>query len=410
MRGRGEGSLFPYRGAWRALVTDNGRRRAFTIHAASRSEAEAQLRDLLQQRDGHTLPVDQTTTLADWALWWVEHAALKPRVRDNYRSTLQHHVAHTWLGKIRLSQLTPEHLENYYTEALAGKHSTQVIHEPVDDPHPDPRRKHPKTKTRRVPLPLQPTTVRGIHAVIRSALTEAVRRRRIAFNPASVARPPRVQPHTLDTLTLEETTRVLKAAGASGTAVEARWSLALILALRPGEALALGPEHVHHDHIEIRRQLQQVRGKGTVLVPFTKTGAGRRDVPIPENIARMLRRSITAQRRARLAAGADWVGAHTVDGGQANLVFAQADGRPITSPVDTKQWRTLLEMANVPQKRRYTARHTAATLMFSMGMDAPTVSAILGHRRASFTIDTYVHPLEDEKRRAAETMARRLLG
>jgi integrase len=391
-------------------VTDHGQRLAFTIHADSRSEAEAQLRYLLQQRDDHTLPVDKTTTLAQWMGWWVEHANLRDRVRQNDRYAVTHHVTETWLGNVRLARLEPEHLERYYTEALAGQHSTRLVHEPVEDPHPDPRRKHPKTIAKRVPRPLSATTVRNLHAIIRTALNMAVRRRRIAFNPAERATPPSPDPRTIESLTEEQAQAVLAAAQQREPWIAARWTLGLLYGCRPSEVLGIGLDDVHPDHIQLRQQAQPITGRGMVVVPYTKTSASRRDIPTPDPVAGLIRKATTATRAARLAAGPDWIGANTLDEHTIDLLFCQPDGRPITPPYDTRIWHALLDEAGVPRERRYVARHTAASLMLAMGWDIATIAAILGHRRASYTLDLYVHPLDEEKRRAAEGMARRLLG
>lgn len=46
--------------------------------------------------------------------------------------------------------------------------------------------------------------------------------------------------------------------------------------------------------------------------------------------------------------------------------------------------------------------HTFATHALTSGVDAKTLSGILGHTKASFTLDTYTHVTGDMHRRAAE--------
>jgi integrase len=41
-------------------------------------------------------------------------------------------------------------------------------------------------------------------------------------------------------------------------------------------------------------------------------------------------------------------------------------------------------------------RHTCATTLFRHGLNAKQVQGWLGHHAASFTIDTYIHLLEDD--------------
>lgn len=46
-------------------------------------------------------------------------------------------------------------------------------------------------------------------------------------------------------------------------------------------------------------------------------------------------------------------------------------------------------------------RHTYATLAIQNGVDAKTVSSILGHYSAGFTLDTYTHTTNDMQKAAA---------
>lgn len=46
-------------------------------------------------------------------------------------------------------------------------------------------------------------------------------------------------------------------------------------------------------------------------------------------------------------------------------------------------------------------RHTFATHALASGVDAKTLSGILGHTNASFTLDTYTHVTSDMQRQAS---------
>lgn len=49
-------------------------------------------------------------------------------------------------------------------------------------------------------------------------------------------------------------------------------------------------------------------------------------------------------------------------------------------------------------------RHTFATLALQNGVDVKTVSGMLGHFSAGFTLDTYAHITSAAQRQAAQTM------
>ena len=55
-------------------------------------------------------------------------------------------------------------------------------------------------------------------------------------------------------------------------------------------------------------------------------------------------------------------------------------------------------------------QHTFATLALQNGVDIKTVSGMLGHFSAGFTLDTYAHVTTSAKREAAKTMGNILSG
>ena len=62
----------------------------------------------------------------------------------------------------------------------------------------------------------------------------------------------------------------------------------------------------------------------------------------------------------------------------------------------------MLTEAGLPDIRFHDLRHTFATHALSSGVDAKTLAGILGHTKASFTLDTYTHTTGDMQKRAAE--------
>ena len=55
--------------------------------------------------------------------------------------------------------------------------------------------------------------------------------------------------------------------------------------------------------------------------------------------------------------------------------------------------------------RLHELRHTFATVALQNGVDIKTVSGMLGHYSAGFTLDTYAHVTTQAQRQAADTMA-----
>ena len=66
--------------------------------------------------------------------------------------------------------------------------------------------------------------------------------------------------------------------------------------------------------------------------------------------------------------------------------------------------RRVLKQAGLPYVRFHDLRHTFATLALQNGVDVKTVSGMLGHFSAGFTLDTYAHVTTVAQRDAAQKM------
>jgi len=92
-----------------------------------------------------------------------------------------------------------------------------------------------------------------------------------------------------------------------------------------------------------------------------------------------------------------------------DLVWCQANGRPINPRADWGEWKAMLEAVNVRDARLHDARHTAATLLLAQGVDQRVVMEILGHSQISMT-SRYTHVLPQVMTDAAERIGEALWG
>ena len=65
----------------------------------------------------------------------------------------------------------------------------------------------------------------------------------------------------------------------------------------------------------------------------------------------------------------------------------------------------VLKRAGLPRVRFHDLRHTFATLALQNGVDIKTVSGMLGHFSAGFTLDTYAHVTKDTQIQAVNTVS-----
>lgn len=75
--------------------------------------------------------------------------------------------------------------------------------------------------------------------------------------------------------------------------------------------------------------------------------------------------------------------------------------KPVHPDYAYHRLKTLLKQAELPLIRFHDLRHTFATHALAGGVDAKTLSGILGHTNASFTLDTYTHVTTDMQRNAS---------
>ncbi len=228
-----------------------------------------------------------------------------------------------------------------------------------------------------------------------------MQRGKVTRNVCTLVDAPSLVRSEVQPLTASEARRLLDSARDTRNA--ARWSVALSLGLRQGEALGLrwSDLDLEAGTLTVRRALQRQRGRGLVFVE-PKSRAGRRTILLPRPLREALRTHRVAQAEERLAAGSVW---HDHD-----LLFAQVNGKPVEPRRDWQDWKELLTRAGVRDARLHDARHTAATLLMQQGVPARVAMQILGHSQISLTLGTYSHVVPELAEEAAERMGQALWG
>ncbi|OGO51923.1 MAG: integrase [Chloroflexi bacterium RBG_16_68_14] len=376
-RGSGEGSIFKRGdGRWAAALNlgyEGGRRRRKHLYGRTRGEVAQKLQRVQRTlADGGVLTAERQTVATLLEAWLSDSAASKvrPRTLQRYREIVRLHLIPA-LGRVRLSKLTPAHVERMRNEALARG--------------------------------VSPRSAAHHRAVLRTALNVAMRWGWIGRNAASLAEPPRIPEREVRPLAPSDARALLQAV--RGDRLEALFTVALACGLRQGEALALRwPDmDLERGTLTVQRSLQRVGGEWRFVEP--KTARSRRIIPLPAPVIASLREHRARQLGERLRVGAAWEGQ-----GWGDLVFTDELGRPLSGFHVLRRFKALLALAGLPPMRYHDLRHGAASLMAVQGVPARVAMELLGHAQISTTMNIYAHVAPELQRDAAERVSQALWG
>ena len=230
---------------------------------------------------------------------------------------------------------------------------------------------------------LSPATVRRIHGVLHQALNAAVDRHLIVKNPTDDVTLPKKVTAAKTILNDKQLERFMEAIKA-----DEHWHdffyLEITTGLRRGEICGLmwTDFDAEKGTLTVRRTLHNKEGGG-YYVGETKTGAGRRIIKLPPSTVQLL----SERKRTSIS---QWIFPNPIH-----------PEDPIMPNSGYTRMKKLLAEAGLPDMRFHDLRHTFATHALTSGVDAKTLSGILGHTKTSFTLDTYTHVTGDMHRKAS---------
>ena len=233
---------------------------------------------------------------------------------------------------------------------------------------------------------LSARSVRYTHAILSSALKQAVKWRLAGENPAQYVDLPKQQKKEMTALSEDEVRRFLEAAKTDCYYV--LFALMLGTGLRPGEVFGLKWIDLDAAKNKLTVQRAWARAGSGYKFKAPKNRKSRRSVELPESLTGLL-----LSHRDTLAEGSE-------------LFFPNAAGNPISERnLTLRYFKPLLEAAGLSRAvRLYDLRHTHATLLLKAGVHPKIVSERLGHASITLTMDTYSHVLPGMQRESAQKL------
>jgi integrase len=334
----------------------------------TRKDAQKYLNATLRDIDLGTFVEPSAQSLNTFLDHWLKSVA-KPRVGErtgeDYESILNRYVRGS-LGDKRLSHIRPLDIQRCYGELLARGLSARVV--------------------------------RYAHAVLRSALKQAVKWGMLSRNPADLVELPKMTRKEMRHLSQEEAARFQKAL--TGTPYRSVFIFALVTGTRPEEYTALQWKDVDlkRGTATIQRVLIRHRKGGGWYFAEPKTGKSRRTIPLPASMVRDLTEHRRLQNEARLEAGQHWE--------NNDLVFCTEAGTPLSMHnLTQRHFKPALKRAGLSEEiRLYDLRHSCASLLLAAGENPKVVSERLGHASITLTLDTYSHVLPHLQISASEKL------
>ena len=371
-RANGEGNIRKRKdGRWEGRYTAGhdpvtGKQIFKNVLGKTQNEVKEKLKKALVEAGQVDFTKSGQYTVSTWIDTWFENVAkikVRPSSHQTYKGYIDNHIKPN-IGNIPLEKLTTMDLQKFYRKLLTKGRVDRI-------------------ESKEQPKGLSAKTVRNINQVISSAMDLAVAQKIIPANPTNACELPKVEHQEMQTIPAEQLQAFLEEARATG--VYEMYYIELATGLRRGELLGLKWQDIDWKNgiIKVRRQVARVDGQ-IVEAPL-KTKNSYRAVSISPQAIEVLRE----QKRKTNDA----------------YVFPSPNGGPISPDSVNNMLKRVLERAGIPKVRFHDLRHTFATIALQNGVDIKTVSGMLGHFSAGFTLDTYAHVTTSAQKEAAQTMA-----
>lgn len=354
-------------GRWEGRIVvghkENGEPLFRHVYAKTQKELLDKLHQNIESYRDVELTEDSRMTLGEWLDRWLEEykaGTIRASTLSGYRRYIDCYIK-PQLGHKQISLITAQDIQRMYRRLKKEGR--------VND--------HPEYGHQ-----LSDAAVHHIHSMLHEAMKDAAQAHIIPKNPTEGATAPKANYKPKRILTDRELETFMEAVQQDDVWRDFFYT-ELTTGLRRGEICGLMWEDFDGacGTLKVSRTLHS-RKKGEYTVGETKTGQGMRTIILPKSTADVLRR-----RKAR--AISRWIFPNSV--------------RP-EAPVDPSSayhhMKTLLKRAGLPSIRFHDLRHTFATHALTSGVDAKTLSGILGHTNASFTLDTYTHVTSDMQKTA----------
>ena len=368
-RANGEGSIRKRSdGRWEGRYTvgydENGKVKMKNVLGKTQAEVKEKLKEKIEEAKVLDVSKSEAYTVGEWAVLWFEIYA-KPNIRertaDYYNRYITKHIV-PCLGDIKLNKLTGRQIQKMYNDLL--DHGRERVSQKEKNPG------------------LSGTYVHGVHVMLHNCLNRAVKERLLVRNPADDVIVPKIDKKEMKILPPEQVKAYLKAASARG--ILPLFYLELTSGLRKGEIAALlwSDLDVENCTLSVTKQLMSSRD-GELKITQPKTATSVRLISLPQETVELLKEE------------------HSKHPLNIYMFPSPRTGGMYHPDSIVKLHEKILNDAGIEHLRFHDLRHSFATYALLSGADVKTLSCMLGHYSAGFTLNTYCHATRDMQADAA---------
>ena len=394
---------------------------------------------------GH-ISLDENRTFSELLGWYFEVVApsvLKESVRENEVSFINAYVMPA-LGHIKLKNITPQLLDNFFSEMRAG--GRLKVYYRLQDVHAlDGNKKKLVTagvSGSQVPWrlakgytverdtaekiakflgkkfddifiidehdkTLSPATVHRCRKTLSAIFSAAVRKEIMTRNPVSKTTPITVPGKAGAFLDEQQAAALLAALESCDFQFKVMITTLIFTGMRGGELTGLKWENVDLDKGVINVCLNLVycpkKGERSYTLQTPKTAASERYIPIPQSLVALLKEHKARQDEQRVIMGDGWK--------YPDMVFIGEKGGYYGEKTLNQQFKKLAGKIGLPEGIHiHSLRHTTASLLINSDVPAKVVSEQLGHATTGITQDLYSHVFAASKVKAMQALELKLGG
>lgn len=243
---------------------------------------------------------------------------------------------------------------------------------------------------------LSQKTIKDMLIVLRMILKYGAKKNYCVYSPIDVIFPTDRERQELEVLSIANQKKIMHYVEENFTFRNLGIFICLSTGIRIGEICALTWEDIDIDGgvIHIRKTIQRIyiREKGVrhteLLIDTPKTATSIRDIPMTKDLLSVLKPI------------------RKVVNGQYFVLTNEA--HPTEPRTYRNYYKKLLDKLGIPPIKFHGLRHSFATRCIESHCDYKTVSVILGHSNISTTLNLYVHPNMEQKKRCIDRMLKSL--